>query len=115
MQSFPIASLGPWLQDRVLALSLVDVLCVLGAMLIIYLSRYAGMWIYALTALPGTLAHELAHFVVAFVLGARPAFPSLLPVRTQRGWQLGSVQFRVGQARALPIAMAPLLLAPLAL
>jgi len=115
MQSFPIASLGAWLQDLVLALSLVDVLCVLGAMLIIYLSRYAGMWIYALTALPGTLAHELAHFVVAFVLGARPAFPSLLPVRTQRGWQLGSVQFRVGQARALPIAMAPLLLAPLAL
>jgi len=84
-------------------------------MSIIRVSRHAGMWIYALTALPGTLAHELAHYVVAFVLGARPAFPSLLPVRTPRGWQLGSVQFRVGHARALPIAMAPLLLAPLAL
>jgi len=115
MRSLPITSLGAWLQDIVLTLSLVDVLCVLGAVLIIYISRYAGMWIYALTALPGTVAHELAHFVVAFMFGARPAFPSLLPVRTQRGWQLGSVQFRVGHARALPIAMAPLLLAPLAL
>lgn len=115
MQSFPASSLGAWLQNMTLVLSPVDVLCVLGAMLIIYVSRYAGMWIYALTALPGTTAHELAHFVVAFVLGARPAFPSLLPVRTQRGWQLGSVAFRVGHARALPIAMAPLVLAPLAL
>jgi len=107
--------LGAWLQNMTMVLSPVDVLCVLGAMLIIYVSRYAGMWIYALTALPGTMAHELAHFVVAFVLGARPAFPSLLPVRTQRGWRLGSGAFRVGHARALPIAMAPLVLAPLAL
>ena len=115
MQSLPASSLGAWLQDMALALSPVDVLCVLGAMLIIYLCRYAGMWIYALTALPGTAAHELAHFVVAFALGARPALPSLMPVRTQRGWRLGSVAFRVGHVRALPIAMAPLVLAPLAL
>ena len=115
MQSFPASSLVAWLQNMALALSPVDVACVLGAMLIIYVCRYAGMWIYALIALPGTMAHELAHFVVAFVLGARPAFPSLLPVRTQRGWRLGSVTFRVGRARALPIAMAPLVLAPLAL
>jgi hypothetical protein len=114
MQSL-LASLVVWLQNMALALSPVDALCVLGAMLIIYLCRYAGMWIYALTALPGTVAHELAHFVVAFVLGAQPALPSLMPVRTQRGWRLGSVAFRVGHARALPIAMAPLVLAPLAL
>ena len=103
------------MQSVVLALSPIDVSCVIAAMLIIRLSRYAGMWIYALIALPGTMAHELAHCSVACVLGARPAFPSLIPVRTQRGWQLGSVAFRVGRARALPIAMAPLLLAPLAL
>lgn len=115
MLSVPASSLITWLQNMALALSPVDVACVLGAMLIIYVCRYAGMWVYALTALPGTVAHELAHFVVAFVLGARPAFPSLLPVRTQRGWRLGSVAFRVGHARALPIAMAPLVLAPLAL
>jgi len=73
------------------------------------------MWTYALIALPGTLAHELAHFVVAFVLGAQPSFPSIAPIRTEHGWRLGSVAFRVGYACALPIALAPLLLAPLAL
>jgi len=115
MQVFLDSSVGAWLQNVALRLSPVDVLCILGAMVIMHVCRYAGMWVYALTALPGTVAHELAHFSVAFVLGARPAFPSLVPVRTQRSWRLGSVAFRVGHARALPIAMAPLLLAPLAL
>jgi hypothetical protein len=73
------------------------------------------MWIYALVALPGTLAHELSHFVVALVLRAQPSFPSLIPVRTQYAWRLGSVTFRAGYLRALPIALAPLVLAPLAL
>ena len=115
MQVFLDSSVGAWLQNVALRLSPVDVLCILGAMVIMHVCRYAGMWVYALTALPGTVAHELAHFSVAFVLGARPAFPSLVPVRTQQSWRLGSVAFRVGHARALPIAMAPLLLAPLAL
>lgn len=104
-----------WITQLVSALSLVDVGCVIGAVAIIRMSRYAGMWIYALVALPGTLAHELAHFVVAFVLGAQPSLPSMRPIRTEHGWRLGSVAFRVGYARALPIALAPLLLAPLAL
>ena len=104
-----------WITQLVSVLSLLDVGCVLGAVLIIRLSRHAGMWIYALIALPGTVAHEFAHFVIAFVLGARPSFPSIRPVRTEHGWRLGSVAFRVGYARALPIALAPLLLAPLAL
>jgi hypothetical protein len=103
------------IKQLVLALSPVDVVCVIVAMLMIRACRHAGMWLYALIALPGTLAHELAHFIVAFVLGARPSFPSLVPVRTEHGWRLGSVAFRVGYARAMPIALAPLLLAPLAL
>ena len=104
-----------WIKHALLALSPVDVICILGAMLIVRVSRYAGMWIYALMALPGTLAHELAHFIVALILGAQPSFPSLVPTRTQRGWQLGSVAFHVGHMRAVPIALAPLVLAPLAL
>ena len=113
MQSPLAFSLISWLQNVALALSPVDVLWVLAGMLIIYSCRYAGMWIYALTALPGTVTHELAHFLVALVLGARPRLPSFVPVRTPQGWRLGSVAFRAGYARALPIAMAPLLLAPL--
>lgn len=104
-----------FIEQLVLALSPIDAIFIVGAMLVIRLCRHAGMWIYALIALPGTFAHELAHFVVALALGAKPSFPSLVPVRTEQGWRLGSVAFRVGYARALPIALAPLLLAPLAL
>ena len=110
------ASLIGWIEHHFLALSLADVACVLVALAIIRLSRLAGMWIYALVALPGTLAHELAHFIVALVLFAHPRFPSLIPIRMEQGgWRLGSVAFRADYARALPIAMAPLVLAPLAL
>jgi hypothetical protein len=52
---------------------------------------------------------------VAFVLGARPSMPSVLPHKTERGWLLGSVKFSAGYLRRLPIAMAPFALAPLGL
>jgi hypothetical protein len=113
MHSFSWAP-GEWTGRLVMALSVADVAFVLAAMLLIRLSRYAGMWIYAVVALPGTLAHELAHYLVALMLGAKPSFPSLVPVRSERGWRLGSVAFRVGRLRAMPIALAPVLLAPLA-
>jgi hypothetical protein len=96
-------------------LSPTDAAWVFGAMLVIRLSRHAGMWIYALVGLPGTFAHELAHFIVAFVLGARPSWPSVIPRRTGRRWLLGSVSFQAGYLRRLPIAMAPFALAPLGL
>ena len=73
------------------------------------------MWPYALLALPGTVAHEFAHFLVALVLGASPSFPSLLPERSERGWRLGSVAFRAGLLRSVPIVLAPLALLPIAL
>ena len=110
------ASLIGWIENHFLALSPADVVCVLAALAIIRLSRHAGMWIYSIVALPGTLAHELAHFIVALVLFAHPRFPSLIPIRMEHGgWRLGSVAFRADYARALPIAMAPFALAPLAL
>ena len=65
-----IAAVLDWTWHVVSTLSLVDAISISAAMLLIRLCRYAGMWMYALIALPGTLAHELAHFVVAFVLGA---------------------------------------------
>jgi hypothetical protein len=79
------------------------------------LARRFGLWAYAAFALPGTLAHELAHFVVALVLAADPQLPRLWPRRTERGWRLGSVAFRARWWRAGPIALAPLLLMPASL
>lgn len=92
-----------------------DIALALLALLLIRASSRFGMWVYAVVALPGTLAHELAHYLVALLLLAKPSFPSLVPQRTLHGWRLGSVAFHAGRLRSVPIALAPLLLAPLAL
>ena len=86
-----------------------------GMLVLLRASTHLGMWSYALLALPGTVAHEFAHFLVALVLGASPSFPSLLPQRSERGWRLGSVSFRAGLLRSVPIVLAPLALLPIAL
>lgn len=102
------------LSTALASVSLRDAALAAAALLLIRLSSHLGMWAYALVALPGTLAHELAHYLTALLLGAKPSFPSLVPQRTAFGWRLGSVAFRAGPIRSLPIAMAPLLLLPLA-
>ena len=107
--------LPAWLGAGVQGLAFADIALVLGMLLLIRLAHHLGMWAYALLALPGTLAHELAHFLVAALLLAKPQFPSLIPRRTAHGWRLGSVAFRAGWLRSLPIALAPFALLPLAL
>lgn len=72
---------------------------------------------FALLAFPGVLAHELAHFSVGAVLGARPTTMSLWPKSLGNGrWQLGSVAFSNLKWWSAPwTAMAPLLMAPISL
>lgn len=77
----------------------------------------ASMWRVAFLALPGTLAHELAHFVVGLCLLAQPARLSIWPKRSGNGnkWILGSVSFRsINLLNGAFVALAPLLLLPLA-
>ncbi len=52
-----------------------------------------SMWRVALLALPGTIAHELAHFVVGLLLLARPRGFSVWPRAQGHTWRLGSVSF----------------------
>ena len=104
-----------WLATQLHTLSPTDLWLVGGSLVLLRASSRLGMWPYALVAMPGTLAHELAHYLVALALFAKPSFPSLIPQRTAHGWRLGSVTFRAGLARALPIALAPFALMPLAL
>lgn len=64
----------------------------------------------------GTLCHELAHFVVGALTGARPHALRLWPRRTGHGWELGSVLLgRVRWYNAAPAALAPLLVLALPL
>lgn len=90
-------------------------LAVAAVLLVQRLARRFGLWAYAAVALPGTLAHELAHYIVALVLAGDPRLPRLWPRRTDSGWRLGSVAFRAPWWRAGPIALAPVLLVPASL
>lgn len=59
--------------------------------------------------LPSTLLHELAHFLVALVLGARPSRLSLIPRKLPNGgYQLGAVEFSARWTTAGLVALAPL-------
>jgi len=78
-------------------------------------SARASMWGLALLALPGTIAHELSHLVVGFVLLAEPAGFSVWPKSSRHSWTLGSVTFRrINLFNGAAVSLAPLLFLPLA-
>lgn len=75
----------------------------------------ATPWGLAVLALPGTVAHELSHFLVGSLLLAKPSDFSLWPRRSGTGWRLGAVSFRrIGILNGAFVALAPLSLLPLA-
>jgi hypothetical protein len=66
---------------------------------------------FFLFTLTGTLCHELAHWLVGLVTGARPGGLTVIPVKRAGHWQLGSVTLtRVRWYNAAPAALAPLLI-----
>lgn len=61
--------------------------------------------------LAGTICHELAHFIAGLATGARPTSFTVIPRRSGRHWQLGSVTLsRLTWYNAAPSALAPLVL-----
>lgn len=69
---------------------------------------------YAIALWPGTVLHELLHYIAGVLCGAHPVSISLLPCRQQDGsWELGSVSFsRLRWWNSLPVALAPMALLP---
>lgn len=68
-------------------------------------------WTTALLYLPGTVAHELAHAGIAFILLAKPVSFNIFPKRYGDQWILGSAAFmNLNIINAFPVAFAPLLL-----
>ena len=81
-----------------------------------FLYRFrTSMFALAFLALPGTAAHEFAHFSVGCVLRARPQNFSITPRKNGNSWILGSVSFtHISIYNGAFVAMAPLLLFPIA-
>jgi hypothetical protein len=66
--------------------------------------------VFFLLTVAGTLCHELAHYVVGLLAGARPTRLTILPRRVGPEWELGSVTFaNIRWYNAAPAALAPLL------
>ena len=86
-------------------------------LLVVFLTRlkyatYSSMWASALINIPGTLLHEMMHFLVGALFNAQPFNFTLLPRRNAEGdYVMGSVSFRnITFYNAVPAALAPLLL-----
>ena len=79
-------------------------------------SRSSGIFVITLWNLPGVFLHESAHLLTGVIFCAGPTNISLLPRRTGNGWRLGSAGFsRINAVNAVPVALAPLGLALIAL
>ena len=91
-----------------------------------YLAGMAGMlwllnqarrsfWLFSLLALPGTVCHELCHWLVGSLLNGRPVHFTVVPRREGHGFVLGSVAFaNLRWYNAFFIGLAPVLLLPVA-
>ena len=74
-----------------------------------------SLWLLSLLVLPGTICHELSHFLMGLLLNGQPHGFSVWPRRVGRVYLLGSVA--LGNPRwynVFFIGLAPLLLLPLA-
>jgi hypothetical protein len=98
-----------------IALPLIDHLLIATVLVFNLVVPRLGMWPYSLFALPGTVMHEGSHWVVSYILGAKPSFPSLIPKRDGDAWRLGSVQAASNLITSIPIALAPFMLLPIGL
>lgn len=78
-------------------------------------TTYSSMWLSALVNIPGTILHELMHFLVGLALNAHPCNFTIFPRRGEDGnYVMGSVGFRnITFYNAVPASMAPLLLLPI--
>jgi hypothetical protein len=70
-----------------------------------------SFWLFTLLVLPGTLCHELCHWMVGKLLNGRPVRFTVFPKRAERGLVLGSVALsNLRWYNAFFIGFAPLLL-----
>ncbi len=77
--------------------------------------REVALWMFFVIFLPGTLVHELSHWLVACLLGVRTGRLEIWPRRKKDAVWLGSVQVsRADPLRSSLIGLAPLITGSLA-
>jgi hypothetical protein len=72
---------------------------------------YHSLWASALVNIPGTILHEMMHYLVGLFMNVRPCNFTVCPKKEGDYYVMGSVGFRnVTWYNAVPASMAPLLL-----
>lgn len=94
------------------SITAIDVLAIALIWTLGLFAQRLGIIVYAIFALPGTVMHEAAHFIVGLLFRARPTFPSLIPEKIEGGWKLGSVNFIPTFINVIPVSLAPMTLLP---
>lgn len=91
------------------------IILVVGLIFYVLLGGVRAGPLYFLVAFPGIFLHEFAHFLVALVTNGKPEGINLIPKKEANGdWTLGYVMFEPSWWNAGFVALAPLLLLPLA-
>jgi hypothetical protein len=87
----------------------------MGIVYLLTRSRHAALGLYVLVLWPGTLVHELSHWLMAKLVGVRTGRLSIFPSRGRGGhYQLGFVTVRGGALwQHTLIGLAPLLVGSL--
>lgn len=83
-----------------------------GTSLLLFGSQKIGLWLYSLIFLPGTIIHELSHWLIAEILQVRTGEINILPDLETDGStkRLGSVATaQAGPFRGFLIGIAPFL------
>ncbi len=82
-----------------------------GVTFLLLNSRQAAMWVFWVLFFPGTLLHELSHWLTALLLGVRASRFSLWPTVKKKGeLQMGAVQVDMTDPfRHSLIGLAPLI------
>lgn len=77
---------------------------------------YRSMTAAALFEMPGTIFHELSHFIMGILTNAQPTKISVWPEQNDDGtWSMGSVTLsNITWYNCLPVGLAPLLMFPAA-
>jgi len=78
-------------------------------------ASYKNIYIASIINIPGTVLHEMSHYLIGSILNAQPTSFSVFPKKDEYGnYVMGSVGFRnITFYNALPSAMAPLCLLPI--
>ena len=87
---------------------------ILLALIVMLLWMRRWPLLFAFSVWPGTVAHELLHYLAGLITGAKPVSLSVIPRRTlEGGWVLGSVAFaNLRWWNSALVGLAPMMLLP---